>query len=240
MKPSITRTGDRETNFARVNTWRCRIMLAAIVVFALSLQAQSAPAPAALVVNVSGSVTPAVTPFSELTAGTQLNLGADGKLIFDDYYSCTEVTVTGGRVDLAAKGYKTSAGAKTSEERVPCKQEVVLKAGGEALTQLMRGGEPSSQVPRLSVRPSFVLVGARSQSFAAANITQKNAPIGTVKLIGPRFDWPADLQPLTVGVHYEITFVPKSPAEPSSTMRFVAVAAPKALRTSPPVVIRVD
>ena len=240
MKLSIIRTGDRETTFAKASAWRFRIMLAATLVLALSLPAQSAPAPAALVVEVSGSVTPAVPPFSELTAGTQLSLGADGKLVFDDYYSCTEVTVTGGRVEFAAKGYKTSAGAKTSEERVPCKQEVVLKAGGEASTQLMRGGEPSSQGPRLSIRPSFVLVGARAQSFAAANITQKNAPVGTVKLIGPRFDWPAALQPLTVGSHYEITFVPKSSAEPSSTMRFVAVAEPKALQTSPPVVIRVD
>ena len=240
MKLSTMSTGDREATLARANTWRFRIMLAATIVLALSLPAQSGPTPAALVTEVSGSVTPAVSPFSELAAGTQLNLGADGKLVFDDYYSCTEVTVMGGRVEFAAKGYKTSAGAKTSEERVPCKQEVVLKASGEASTQLMRGLEPSSQVPWLSIRPSFVLVGARSQSFAAASITQKNTQIRTVKLTGPRLDWPADVQPLTVGSYYEITFVPKSSAEPSSTMRFVAVAEPKGSQTSPAVVIRVD
>ena len=200
-------------------------LLALSVLLSIAVAAQAASqAPAALVIESSGSITPEVSPFSEVAVGAVLNLGAGAKLVFDDYYGCSEVTVTGGQIEFGPKGYKTSAGAKASEQRVPCKQEVVLKQGGEASTGLMRGLEQMARPTRFGVRPSFVLVGARSQSFAAMKVTQQGAQIRTVQLTGPRFEWPADAQPLSVGSRYELALIPKSPSDKVTTMRFMAVA----------------
>ncbi len=202
------------------------MVLSAFVLLSIAIPAQSASpqAPAALIVETSGSITPEVSPFSEVAAGTVLNLGAGAKLVFDDYYSCSEVTVTGGQIQFGSKGYKASSGAKASEQRVACKQEVVLKQGGEASTGLMRGLEQMARPARLGIRPSFVLAGARSQSFAAIKVTQKGAEIRTIQLAGPRFDWPADAQPLNAGTRYELALIPKSPSDKVTTMRFMAVA----------------
>jgi len=215
------------------------MVLSVAVLFSIAIPAQSASPqpPAALIVETSGSITPNASPFSEVAAGTVLNLGAGAKLVFDDYYSCSEVTVTGGQIQFGSKGYQTSSGAKVSEQRVPCKQEVVLTKAGEASTGLMRGLEQMAHPARLGIRPSFVLAGARSESFAAIKVAQKGAEIRTVQLTGPRFDWPADAQPLTAGTRYELVLVPKSPSGKATTMRFMAVDGSQ---DGSLVVIRVD
>jgi len=205
--------------------------------FAVSAQAAPSGAPAALIVDKSGSVTPDVSPFSEVTAGTVLSLGDDAKLVFDDYYSCTEVTVTGGKIEFTSKGYTTSGGAKKSETRVPCKQEVALKQSGEASTSLLRGSE--GRRVRLGIRPRFVLVGKQSTSFATAKFTANGNEVLNVQLTGPRFEWPADAAPLTAATRYELILVPKSAGQPASTINFVATA-PKASQDQSLVLIRVD
>jgi len=194
--------------------------------------------PAALIVETSGSVTPAVAPFSEVAAGTVLTLADHAKVLFDDYYTCSEVTVRGGSVEFGAKGYKTSAGARASAARVPCKQEIVLKQSAEASTGVMRGAE--SQSVRMGTRPSFVLVGAHNRSFAAARFSLHGTEVRAVTLSGPRLKWPLLAAPLTAGENYEMALVPNSSGEPVKKIKFEAIAEPRAVKNHLLILIRVD
>jgi hypothetical protein len=219
---------------------RYALLAAVLLAVSVSPTRAASDAPVALVLEKSGSITPDVSEFSELTSGTVLSLGGDAKIVFDDYYSCSEVTVVGGKVEFHQKGYKISAGAKASHERVPCKQEVVLKQGGEASTGVLRGAAKLlTRTPRLGTRPSFVLVGNGSESFASARFSENGNEVLAAPMSGRRFEWPAGAAPLDAGRSYELTLVPKMVGEPVKTVRFVA-ASNKGTQTAPLVLIRAD
>jgi hypothetical protein len=215
-------------------------LLVALVLLSCAFPARSAMAdePAALIVETSGTVTPEVAPFSEVAAGTVLTLAGHAKLVFDDYYSCSEVTVKGGSVEFGAKGFTTSGDAKSSATRVPCKQEIVLNRSGEASTNVMRGSEETGV--RIGTRPSFVLVGTQNLTYSAVRFTLNGAEVRTIKLSGPRMKWPLFAPPLTVGESYQLALVPKSEGDPVKTITFKAVEQPRSLLGSSLIVIRVD
>lgn len=222
---------------------RHSLTVTALILLSCAVPARSEMqgSPVALVLAKSGSITPEVSEFSEVAAGTVLTLGADARLTFDDYYSCRQVTVTGGRIEFKSKGYHTSADAKTSEVRVACKQEVVLKQSGEASTSLMRGPESfGGRTARLGIRPTFILVGKRSLAFATARFTSNGSEVLAAPVTGPRFEWPAGAAALAEGGRYELALIPKSEGEPAETVHFVATNAPKASQDRSLVLIRAD
>ncbi len=222
---------------------KCRrpALFALTALWVLLLERSAMPqTPVALALETSGTISPEVTPFSEITLGTALNLGESAQLVFDDYRSCRQVTVTGGRIEFGPDGYKTSAAARSIEAAMPCKQEVVLEQGGEPSTLMARDLKVPPEKLQLATRPSFVLVGARSQFFAAVRIAGPAGPIRTVALTGARFDWPADAASLGAGMPYELSLIPKSASQSVSTAHFVAVEEPDESQRRPLVIIRVE
>jgi hypothetical protein len=209
-----------------------------LVLLAASGAVAQGPSGIALVVEVNGQTTPAVKPFSELPAGATIALGPGAKLAFVHYDTCRTVTVTGGTVIIGAKGYQATGGAAT-EVRTPCPRSVKVQRGGEAAGLVLRSA-PNRVT--LTTRPSFVLVGPRVDDIASVAIAKDGeaAPVLRVPLAGPRFEWPADAEPLTDNTRYDLVFSFKDPAVPAARQSIVT-RAPVPDAPSPPVtLIRLD
>ncbi len=59
--------------------------------------------PAALVLEMEGVSTPAVEPYTEIMAPTQITLSSGATLVFQHYQTCHIVTVTAGEVRISKK-----------------------------------------------------------------------------------------------------------------------------------------
>src|SRR2546423_3275497 len=79
----------------------------------------SAQAPAGLVLEATGTISPAVRPYTEITGGTTLALSGGAKLVFVHYQSCKTVTVVGGAVTIQPASYAAKDG-KQSDVSTPC------------------------------------------------------------------------------------------------------------------------
>jgi hypothetical protein len=209
-----------------------------LVLLAASGAVAQGPSGIALVVEVSGQTTPAVKPFTELPAGATIALGPGARLAFVHYDTCRTVTVTGGNLIIGAKGYQAAGGAVT-EARTPCPRSVKVQRGGEAAGLVLRSA-PNRLI--LTTRPSFVLVGPRADEIASIAVAKdgETAPVLRVPLAGPRFEWPADAEPLSDNTRYDLVFSFKDPAATAAKQSIVTrTQAPDA--PSPPItLIRVD
>ena len=154
----------------------------------------------------SGSITPQATPYSEIDAGTVLKLGSGARLVFVDYFRCTQVTVTGGVLKFAAKGYEATGSAQKSEVRVPCQREIAASGVGEAATGVMRGA--AVQQTRVSERPSFVVVGPHADDYASATISRDGKAVASGPIEGRKFEWPSATPALQPGA-YQVALIPK-------------------------------
>src|SRR5438132_933256 len=108
-----------------------RLALVLVILAALAwVSAASAQAPAGLVLETSGTITPAAKPFTEITGGTTLTLSGGARLVFAHYHTCKTVTVVGGSVTVTATSYVTRDG-KQSDAAMPCPKKVNVRGGGE-------------------------------------------------------------------------------------------------------------
>jgi hypothetical protein len=99
-----------------------------------------AQAPAALVLEAAGAVTPALQPFTEVPEGTTVTIGPGGKLVLQHYHTCRVVTVEGGRIVVGVETYATSGVSPTQEVRRPCPRTYRLARPGEAGGTVLRSG----------------------------------------------------------------------------------------------------
>lgn len=73
---------------------------------------------------------------------------------------------------------------------------------------------------RLSISPTFALVGARADDFAAVRVSQGGTALLESPLTGRGFRWPAGAAPLVANTDYELVLVPKAGDKTQVTLKF--------------------
>ena len=200
--------------------------------------AASAQTQAGLVLETSGTITPAVKPYTEIAGGTTLTLSGSARLVFSHYQTCKTVTVVGGTVNITAASYATRDG-KQSDAAVPCPKKVNVRGGGE-LGGVVYRSVSMSRALMLQPQAAFVLVGPRATEYVTARITRDDAPVAEGPIRDQVFRWPAGVAPLAADSAFELTLVPARTGDRPVTTRFStpAIAAPAG--QEPLVVITVD
>ena len=189
----------------------------AVLVTLWAPSAADAQNASALVLEKSGAVTPEVQPYSEIAVGATVSLAPGTKLVFLHYQTCRTVTVVGGSVTFGALAYTTAGGSKPQEVRTPCPPMVRVRGHGEMAGVVMRSISPTV---RLSVSPSFVLVGERADDFSAAAVSQDGTMLLEAPLAGRGFRWPASAPPLAANANYELRLMPKAADKGRVTVKF--------------------
>lgn len=171
----------------------------------------------ALVLEKSGATTPEVQPYTEVAVGATVSLASGTKLVFLHYQTCRTVTVVGGSVAFGSLTYTATGGGRPQEVRTPCPPMVRLRGQGEVAGVVMRSISPTV---RLSVSPSFVLVGERADDFAAVAVARDGTMLLEAPLAGRGFRWPTSAAPLAPNTNYELLLVPKAADKGRVTVKF--------------------
>ncbi len=144
-------------------------------------------APAALVTDVGGQVTPAVGAFDEVDAGTELSLGSGSTLVIEHYASCEAAKVTEGVVGVRADGLDLSRASVAERWKVDCPEVVTLHQGemiGAGI--VLRSADRPTRVP---LAPDIVVAGGGS-GFDSLSVEQEGKLVWTIPVRGGHVDWP--------------------------------------------------
>ena len=198
----------------------------------------SAQSQAALVLETSGTITPAVKPYTEIPGGTTLALSSGARLVFSHYHTCRTVTVVGGTVTVTVASYGTRDG-KQSETTMPCPKKVNVRGGGE-LGGVVYRSVSTSRALTLQPEAAFVLVGPRAAEYVTARITRDDAPVAEGPIHDRVFRWPKGVAPLAPDTAFELTLVPARAGDRAVTTRFSTPAVASPVGQEPLVVITVD
>jgi hypothetical protein len=149
---------------------------------ALVMPTEAADIPAAIVMEVTGTADPPLSPMSEIAVGTTVKLGDGASLTFLDYARCKMVTVVGGTVTLGSADYRTT-GRIENEADGPCPQTYSTAGGGTNQTTgglIVRGGLGP---PRWPVNAQFLLTGPNADRVRAAAIYPEDSPDAPVSTL---------------------------------------------------------
>lgn len=171
----------------------------------------------ALVLEKTGATVPDVQPYSEIAVGATVSLPPGTRLVFLHYQTCRTVTAVGGTVAFGGLTYTITGGSRPQEVRTPCPPTVRLRGQSEMAGVLMRSISPEV---RLSPSPTFALVGARADDFAAVRVSQGGTTLLEAPLSGRGFHWPAGTAPLVANTDYELVLVPKAGGKTPVTLKF--------------------
>jgi hypothetical protein len=175
--------------------------------------------PSALVLEKTGVTVPEVQPYSEIAVGVTVSLQPGARLVFLHYQTCRTVTAVGGTVVFGGLTYTITGGSKPEEVRTPCPPTVRLRGQGEMAGVLLRTISPEV---RLSISPTFALVGARADDFAAVRVSHGGTTLLEAPLTGRGFRWPTGAAPLVANTDYELVLVPKAEGKARVTLKFRA------------------
>lgn len=175
-----------------------RLTLTALVL-AIPLAA-SAAGSGALVLDVSGTVEPAVAPFSDVAPGTELWLGSGATVIISHYAVCEEVTVTGGTIRVGQSGLSIKGEQRIDRQPVECVDRLSLTATD--LTNAAVVTRSLNIKPTIGLAPEFVLAGQLDPRYDLVRVMQGRTVVAVLPVAGRRVVWPADLPTLTDGADY--------------------------------------
>ena len=150
-------------------------------------------APVALIIDISGAADNSVEPFTEVEAGTQIDLGKDGRLEFLDYNSCKNVIISGGRLAFTDKRYSLRGGKVMKEARGRCPKVMALDKNARVGGVRLRS---SANSLRLNDKPSFAFTG---HQVTRIRILSKGNEVLSVTLQEPQFQWPSRAEGLAHG-----------------------------------------
>lgn len=196
----------------------------------LAVSGVLAPGPAAaadavaLIMSVSGKVTPEVAAYSEITPETSIDLGKDGRISFVHYPSCRQVTVLGGKLIFGPQEVDVDGGTieRESPQKCPKKMSIKVASGQAAAVRTRSFSLTSIPTERLSDRPSCVVLGAMAGDYNEARVVLNDKAVATIKMKGPVFKWPAKAAALEDGQRYKLQLVSKTPGAEMREFEFVA------------------
>lgn len=168
----------------------------------------------ALVMSVSGKVSPSIAAYSEIPSQSAIDLGSDGRISFVHYPSCRQVTVLGGKLTFGAQDVEVDGGTVEKETPQKCPKKMSIKVAGTAAAVRTRDIF-SVPTPRLSERPSCVLLGGMARDFKEARVTPESGgkALATMKMSGPVFQWPAKAMSLADG-RYKLQLIRAGGGDP--------------------------
>lgn len=210
-------------------------LFATLLVMAPAMGAAPPQPPVALVIEVTGTVEPALEPYSEVADKDNVKLTAGAKLTFLHYATCQEVTVSGGRITFTVGTFRVEGGGIANSTRVDCPRSVTIQPDAVAGAVLFRG-VGARIVVTLDPRPLFVLVGAKATNFTRLRILRDKKTIFEGKIEGRRFAWPEGEPALAPGWVYALDLLTAGGGKP----RTVAVEVVDQRGRSPLTLIRVD
>lgn len=191
--------------------------------------------PVALVIEVNGTIEPALEPYSEVANKDNVKLTGGAKVTFLHYATCQEVVVSGGRITFTAEAFRVEGGDITNSSRVDCPRLVTIQPDAVAGAVLFRSFRARTVVT-LNPRPVFVLVGAKATNFTRIRILRDKKTIFEGKIEGRRFAWPEGEPPLAPGWVYSLDLLTAGGGKP----RTVAVEVVDQRGRSPLTLIRVE
>ncbi len=212
-----------------------RSLLATLLVVGPAVGAARPQPPVALVIEVTGTVEPALEPYSEVANKDNFKLAGGAKVTFLHYATCQEVVVSGGRITFTAEAFRVEGGDITNSSRVDCPRSVTIQPDARAGGVLVRGLRASAVVT-LNPRPVFVLAGTKATNFTRIRILKDKRTIFEGKLEGRRFAWPAGEPPLAPGKGYALDLLTAGSGKP----RTIAVEVVDQRGQSPLTLIRVE
>jgi len=164
-----------------------------IVTFTPVLAAQ----PVALITEVTGKVTPALDAFTEVEAGSSIDLGTDGRLEFLHYPTCQKVIAEGGKLSLTAENFRVSKGKIVDISKAECPQRVQLASNeaGAGIAGVVLRGAPKGPL-KVSQRPRFLLLGAAAGQFKSLEVMNAGKSVLVMPLNGAPLIWPEAGEPL--------------------------------------------
>lgn len=170
---------------------------------ALDLQASLA-GPAALVLEIEGALQAEVEAFDELSTGMSLELGEGGRIVFQHYATCDEVTVIGGKLYFFEGRYLVRKGKVVDVNRSRCPETVDLGKSIEIAGSMFRYGPGG---PKMALKPVFVLLGGTWRDVAALRVRRGEEEVAELAPEARRVPWPEDAGLLVDGREYEIELV---------------------------------
>lgn len=178
----------------------------------------------ALIMSVSGKVTPDLAAYSEISAETAIDLGVDGRVSFVHYPSCRQVTVLGGKLTFGPQEVQVDGGTIERETPQKCPKKMSVKvASGQSAAVRTRGFEAALiPSPRLSERPSCVLLGASARDYTQAQVIQGDKTVVSIKLSQPVVSWPAKTPALQDGNRYTLVLTSARPGVTAQKFEFQA------------------
>lgn len=191
--------------------------------------------PVALVIEVTGTIEPALEPYSEVANKDNFKLAGGATVTFLHYATCQEVVVNGGRITFTVGAFRVEGGDITNSSRVDCPRSVTIQPDARAGAVLLRGLRASAVV-KLNPRPTFVLVGAKASNFVRIRILKDKRTFFEGKLEGRRFAWPVGAPPLAPSKGYALDLLTAGSSKP----RTVAVEVVDQRGQSPLTLIRVE
>ncbi|QDO97430.1 hypothetical protein FNB15_09200 [Ferrovibrio terrae] len=200
-----------------IRVFKSMMLLAAIVFAAGAAQAQVQGNQAAVVEDLSGTVS-GVEVFDFLSPGKTVTLPAGAKLVLGYMNSCTRETITGaGTVTIGETGSKVS-GARLQTEQLKCAAANQLAQGqaGKSAAMVFRG-QPGSGRKRAEVpQPSAVLMytAPAFQVLKPGQLTIERLDVAeTVQVFqvtGKLFDYGKTGKKLDAGGYYRVELNGKS------------------------------
>lgn len=175
---------------------------------------------AALLVDVTGTTQPALSPYSEVAPGSAIALGPDATVKFVHYQSCKEVTVAGGTLKVNGPDYTVTGGKIISETQQACPQQVKIAqttavAGGLVMRGVLKLTEVASH-------PSLVVVGAKAAAVTTVAFSD-DASKETVELPvkDRRVVWAEGTPTLKAGSNYKLALLSNGKSQLEMPVRAV-------------------
>jgi hypothetical protein len=168
------------------------------IFWALLSGAAQAGEPAAIVLDISGQVTPRVEAFDELADGTRLDLGEGALLRLSAYEGCAEYEISTGTVEIRDGKIIHSGGGAATIVTSGCVAKIamsdadVVSAGVVTRTS---GGE----TPSISQRPSFGITGPNADSYDRVAVVLGDETVLSMPVTDRRAEFPGGATPLAAG-----------------------------------------
>ena len=179
-----------------------KIRWQSIFISSLLPVAAIAAEPAALVLDVSGTIQPEVALYDEVVDGTVLQLGNNAHLTLSHYGICEEVAITGGTVSIGLENLDLEGSQVESRTRVQCPDSITMSAADLVNMSVTLRSARKTRV--MAPTPDFVIAGKWGRQFDRLDVHGKGGRMATMSVVDGRASWPADAQPLAIGETYVV------------------------------------
>lgn len=145
--------------------------------------AVAADAPAALVMEVSGTTRPPLAVHREIAAGTRIGLASGARIALLHYATCSIVTIAGGDVTVTEQGLQTAAPATQSAKPGPCPRvHRISLAGPGPLGGVVVSRNIGTPTPPVVAAAGALVLVTGSGAVNAAELLDANGKVVTAAL----------------------------------------------------------